>query len=113
MKAITEQIIICDYILYFAVVILALRGFYYTACILQFTMDPLVGASGEQFRFAIIVLVGKGTFAPTIFSDMAFYISFKGNRYLFDNLLAVYINSHCCVHDRGLAPLAHEETSSI
>ena len=97
MKAITEHIIISDYILYFATVILALGGFCYTAGILQFTMDQLVGASGEQLPHSINVVVGKGTFAPMILSDMAFYIFFKGNRYLFDDLSTVSILIAVCM----------------
>ena len=62
-------------------------------------MDQLVGTSGEQLPFA--VMVGKGTFAAMIFPDMAIYVSFNGSKHLFHGLsvvsvlIAVYM-MECC-----------------
>ena len=55
------KLVICnDYILYVAIAFLVLAGTGYIATMLQFTLDQLVGASGEQLTFAIYWLLWGG-----------------------------------------------------
>ena len=73
MKVIGEEVIHKDYILHVAVAFLALAGAGYAACIIQFSIDQLVGASGEQLTFAIYWFVW-GCFTAVFLSDMPLHI---------------------------------------
>ena len=102
MKLIGKEVIETDYILHIAVVVLALAGSGYTACILQFTLDQLVGASGEQLTFAIYWLIWGG-FTTACFTNMFYYISFQNSKYLLHSvsilsILIAVCMMECCNH---------------
>ena len=90
LKVIGKEIFHVDYVLQSAIAVMALAGSSYTACILQFTMNQLVGASGEQFAFAIYWLVWGG-FTTASISNVFYYNFCNGSEYLLHGLSAVPI----------------------
>ena len=97
------KLVICNnYILYTAAAFLGLAGTGYISVILQFTLDQLVGASGEQLTFATYWLIWGGFTAVCIANTLKLFDS-EHSEYVLHGLsvvsvLIAVIMMECCSH---------------
>ena len=97
------KLVICnDYLSYAAVAFLGLAGTGYISTMLQFTLDQLIGASGEQLTFAIYWLIWGGL-TTAVTTSVFYFFDSQLSQYLLHGLSAVsvlvaVIMMECCSH---------------